>query len=62
MIGGEELDAEEIDPESKAKIKDELRAATAGGKKMAAGEKVRIVKIQRLVLIVECLTQERTDP
>jgi len=31
-------------------------------KKITAGEKVRIVKIQGLVLIAECLTQERTDP
>jgi membrane-bound ClpP family serine protease len=62
MIGREAVVIEDIDPEGKVKIKDELWAATAGGKKIAAGEKVRIVNIQGLVLIVECLRQERTDP
>jgi membrane-bound ClpP family serine protease len=53
---------EDIDPEGKVKIKDELWAATAGGKKIAAGEKVRIVKTQGLTLVVKCLAQERAAP
>jgi len=62
MIGGEALVVADIDPEGKVKIKDELWAATAGGKNIAAGQKVRIVKIQGLVLVVESLAQERKIP
>ena len=61
MIGGEALVMEDIDPEGKVKIKDELWAATAGGKKIGVGEKVRIVKIQGMVLVVENLAEERTN-
>lgn len=61
MIGGEARVVEDIDPEGKVKIRDELWAATAGGEKITAGEKVRIAKIQGLVLVVESLNQERAS-
>jgi membrane-bound ClpP family serine protease len=56
MIGGQALAMEDIDPEGKIKFKTELWNATARGKKIEAGKKVRILKAEGLVLVVEDLT------
>jgi membrane-bound ClpP family serine protease len=55
MIGGEALVLEDIDPEGKIRFKTELWNATARGKKIIAGKKVRILAARGLVLIVEDL-------
>ncbi|MEJ2728205.1 MAG: NfeD family protein [Deltaproteobacteria bacterium] len=58
MIGGKALVMEDIDPEGKIKFKTELWNATARGKKIEAGKKVRILGAQGLVLIVENLKED----
>jgi len=58
MIGGEALVLQDIDPEGMIRFKDELWKATAGGKKIAAGKKVRILEAQGLVLIVEDINED----
>ena len=53
MIGGEALVLEDIDPDGKIRFKNELWNATARGKKILAGKKVRTLKARGLVLIME---------
>ena len=56
MIGEKALVMEDIDPEGKIKFKTELWNATTRGKKIETGKKVRILKAEGLVLVVEDLT------
>jgi len=58
MIGREALVLEDIDPEGKIRFKTELWKATARGKKIVAGKKVRILKVRGLVLVVEDLNED----
>jgi len=44
---------DDIDPEGKVRIKDEIWDATAKGEKVEQGERVRIVGSRGLVLVVE---------
>lgn len=53
MIGEEALVIEDIDPEGKVEIMDEIWAATANGKKFHKGEKLKIRGAKGLTLIVE---------
>jgi membrane-bound ClpP family serine protease len=57
-IGKEALVIEDIDPEGKIELKEEIWTATARGKKIPQGTKVRIRGARGLVLIVESLDEE----
>ena len=58
MIGCEALVLVDIDPEGKIMFRNELWNATARGKKILAGKRVRILKARGLVLIVESLNED----
>jgi len=58
MMGGEALVIEDIDPEGKVRFRDEIWTATVRGKKIATGERVRILDAEGLVLIVERLHED----
>jgi inner membrane protein len=53
MIGEEAVVIEDINPEGRVEIMDEIWAATGNGEKFSRGKKVRIVGAHNLVLIVE---------
>jgi membrane-bound ClpP family serine protease len=53
MIGKEAEVIEDIDPEGKVRVEDEIWAATGKGKRFDAGKKVKVVGVRGLVLIVE---------
>ena len=55
MIHEEAVVIEDINPEGKVEIGDEIWKATASGKRFQKGEKVRISGAQGLILIVENL-------
>jgi membrane protein implicated in regulation of membrane protease activity len=61
LIGEEATVIEDIDPEGKVVIMDEIWKATANGKKFHKGERVRIRGAQGLVLIVEDLKKNGTS-
>ena len=52
MMGQEAVVIDDIDPEGKVRIKDEIWAATAKGERLEQGRKVRIVESQGLMLVV----------
>ncbi len=58
MMGGEALVIEDIHTEGKVRFRDEIWTATARGKKIAEGERVRILDAEGLVLIVERLHED----
>jgi len=53
MIGQEAVVIDDIAPKGKVRIKNEIWAATAEGKRFEKGSKVKITGTQKLVLIVE---------
>lgn len=53
MMGQEAVVIDDIAPEGKVRIKDEIWAATAKGARLEQGKKVQIVGSQGLVLVVE---------
>ena len=55
MMGQEGLVVEDIDPEGKIEFKNDIWTATAGGKRIVKGEKVKILDAEGLVLMVEDL-------
>jgi membrane-bound serine protease (ClpP class) len=55
MIGEEAVVTEDIDPEGRVEIGDEIWKAKAHSKKFQKGKKVRIIGAQGLVLVVEDL-------
>ena len=57
IIGKEALVIEDIDPEGKIEFKDEIWTATAGGRKIVKGKKVKIVKASGLLLIVDSVDE-----
>ena len=57
MIGGEALVIEGIAPEGKVEFKDEIWTATARGKEILKGERVKIIETQGLILVVEGLAE-----
>jgi membrane-bound ClpP family serine protease len=57
-IGREALVIEDIDPEGKTELKEEIWTATARGKRIPQGKRVRIRDARGLVLIVESLDEE----
>ena len=59
MIGQEALVFEDINPEGKVRVDDELWAATASGGNFLKGERVRICGHEGLTLIVESVTEKR---
>ena len=61
MIGQEAVVIDDIDPEGKVRIKDEIWAATAKGERLEQGKKVKIVGSQGLVLVVDN-TEEKIYP
>jgi membrane-bound ClpP family serine protease len=58
MIGEEALVIEDIDPEGKVEIMDEIWKATAKGNTFQKGEKVKVTGAQGLALIVENLQEK----
>jgi membrane-bound ClpP family serine protease len=62
MIHEEAVVIEDINPEGKVEIGDEIWKATANGKRFYKGEKVRISGAQGLTLIVEVLQRSREVP
>ena len=58
MIGGEAVVLEDVSPEGKVQIDDELWTARAQGGPLLKGEKVRICGHEGLTLIVEALTEK----
>jgi membrane-bound ClpP family serine protease len=60
MIGGEAIVIKSIDPEGKIRFKSEIWTATAQGKKIAEGKRVRILGAEGLVLVVEALHEDKT--
>jgi membrane-bound ClpP family serine protease len=59
MIGEEAMVIEDIDPEGKVEIGDEIWKATANGKRFHMGEKVKIRGAQGLMLVVEDLDEKK---
>jgi membrane-bound ClpP family serine protease len=59
MIGEEAVVIEDIDPEGKVEIGDEIWKATANGKKFQKGMKVRIIGAQGLILVVKDLDEKK---
>ena len=57
MVGREALVIEDIAPEGKVEFRDEIWTATTRGREIFKGEKVKISKVQGLVLVVEGLDQ-----
>jgi len=53
MIGEEALVIEDIAPEGKVLFKDEIWTATARGREIVKGQKVKILEAKGLVLVVE---------
>ena len=53
MMGQEGIVVEDIDPEGKIEFKNDIWTATARGKKIVRGERVKILDAKGLVLIVE---------
>jgi membrane-bound serine protease (ClpP class) len=60
MIGEEAVVIEDMDPEGKVQIEDEIWKATANGKKFHKGKKVRIIGAQGLALVVEDLDEKES--
>ncbi len=52
MTDGEAVVVEDIDPEGKVRVGNELWAATAQGKRFSKGQRVRIYGFQGLKVIV----------
>jgi membrane-bound ClpP family serine protease len=59
MIGGEAIVIKSIDQEGKIRFKGEIWTATAQGKKIAEGERVRILGAEGLVLVVEQIHENK---
>jgi membrane protein implicated in regulation of membrane protease activity len=59
MIGEEAVVIEDIDPEGKVEIGDEIWKATANGKKFHKGERVEIDRAQGLTLVVKDLDEKK---
>ncbi len=59
MIGEEAVVTEDINPEGKVEIMDEIWRATAKGKRFQKGEKVRVGGVEGLLLIVEDFGKRR---
>ena len=59
MIGAEAMVIENIDPEGKVEVRGEIWDATARGKRIVEGERVRILRARGLVLIVERLDENQ---
>jgi membrane-bound serine protease (ClpP class) len=62
MIGEEALVLEDIDPEGKVGIDDELWTARARGRRFMKGERVRICGHKGLTLLVEALPEKEESP
>jgi membrane-bound ClpP family serine protease len=62
MIGEEALVLEDIDPEGKVGIDDELWTARARGGRFQKGERVKICGHDGLTLLVEALTEKEKSP
>ncbi len=62
FIDEEAVVVEDLDPEGKVEIDDEIWKATAKSKRFQKGEKVRVNGIEGLVLIVEDLQENQTIP
>jgi membrane-bound ClpP family serine protease len=62
MIGEEAIVMEDLDPEGKVRINDELWAARAQGGRFLKGEKVRITGHEGLTVIVEALSEKEKSP
>ena len=61
MMGQEAVVIDDIAPEGKVRIKDEIWASTAKGERFEQGEIVKIVGSRGLLLVVEN-TKERSNP
>ena len=61
MIGQEAMVIDDIDPEGKVRIKNEIWSATAKGERYEKGEKVKIVGAHGLVLVVENQQDKGSD-
>jgi membrane protein implicated in regulation of membrane protease activity len=59
MIGEEAVVIEDLDPDGKVEIMDEIWRATANGKRFHSGEKVKICGVQGLMLVVEDLDDNK---
>ena len=59
MIGEEAVVIEDLDPEGKVEIMDEIWKARSNGKKFSIGKKVRVTGVEGLVLIVEDPEEKR---
>ena len=55
MLGNEGLVIEDIDPEGKIEIRDDIWTATTSGGKLVRGERVKILSVKGLVLTVESI-------
>jgi membrane-bound ClpP family serine protease len=60
MMGEDAVVIEDIDPEGKVEIMDEIWKATANGNTFQKGEKVKVTGAQGLALIVEDLQKMRS--
>ena len=61
MIGEEAVVIEDLNPEGKVEIMDEMWKARSNGKKFPIGKKVRVSGVQGLVLIVEDPEEKRNS-
>jgi len=61
MVGEEAVVIEDLDPEGKVEIMDEIWKARSNGKKFPKGRKVKVSGVQGLVLIVEDPEEKRNS-